>query len=313
MTHLLQVPIKSRRQVLKLGAAGLLSYIWGGALHKSAVIQKIISTQPQAQACNRTLNASACAFMAKEYGAGPASLRALFRELRSVGFQYVDLSFRETGEDGLSFSPSIQGSDLHGLKVGCVALRFKDWFKAPNRALNLDFERKRSIQEQLQKMRKLGASALYTVPPSSDVKTAAFSDFLFFLSEASQREGIRCCIEPLPGTFLGNDKETLQFVRETSHPNLFVLVDTGHSLLSGENPVESISAAGKHLGYVQIDDTNGERHSHVPLFDGVLTRGQLRSFMAQLLELDYAGTVGIEIPGIRNMRRAREEISHWTC
>ena len=114
------------------------------------------------------------------------------------------------------------------------------------------------------------------------------------------------------GNGVAEHRDNLAFVREVSHPNLFVLVDNGHSLLAGEDPVESLSVAGKHLGYVQVDDTNGETHSHLPLFDGVLTPQLLESFMSNLVELGYEGSVGIEIPGLPNMSAARKELLNWT-
>lgn len=134
-----------------------------------------------------------------------------------------------------------------------------------------------------------------------------------FLAGACQEEAIRFCIEPMPGTVLPNDRENLAFVQEVSHPNLYVLIDNGHSLLAGEDPVESLSAAGNRLGYVQIDDTNGKTHSHLPLYDGVLTRSQLELFMSKLVEVGYDGPVGIEIPGLEVMSAARNELLKWTC
>ena len=84
-------------------------------------------------------------------------------------------------------------------------------------------------------------------------------------------------------------------------------------MLAGDDPVASVSAAGSQLGYVQLDDTNGKTHSHVPLFTGVLTPQRLERFMSKLVEIGYEGSVGIEIPGLEPMRIAREELSTWTC
>ena len=270
-------------------------------------------TVPSAKECDRKIGASACAFMIEEYGKGARNERALLLKIRDAGFQYVDLAFRETRLRETPFSPTINEADLHGLKVGCAALRLEGWGSAPNFSTYMDSARRPSIEEKIRDMGALGTSAVYMVPPKPPIKMEAFADFMKFLAGACQEEAIRFCIEPMPGTVLSNDRDNLRFVREASHPNLFVLIDNGHSLLAGEDPVESISAAGNNLGYIQVDDTNGKTHSHLPLYDGVLTRQQLALFMSKLVEVGYEGSVGIEIPGLENMTTARKELLNWTC
>ncbi len=240
-------------------------------------------------------------------------LRYVLGKIREAGFHYVDISFRERPGGETPFRPTLGPSDLQGLKVGCVALRLDGFRDTPNFSAYMERARREPIEQKIREVGALGASAVYMVPPQPPHEMDAFADFMTFLAGAFQQVGVRFCIEPMPGTLVPNDRDNLRFIREASHPNLYVLVDNGHSLLAAEDPVESLRAAGKHLGYVQLDDTNGETHSHVPLFSGVLTRQRLSHFMSKLVEMGYEGSVGIEIPGLQPMSTAREELSTWTC
>jgi len=88
---------------------------------------------------------------------------------------------------------------------------------------------------------------------------------------------------------------TLVYLRGINHPNLYLLFDIGHAQITKEEPVAALHAAGDRLGYVHLDDNDGQRDLHWALLDGVLTRPVLRDTLAALDELHYTGGVSLEL------------------
>ena len=77
-------------------------------------------------------------------------------------------------------------------------------------------------------------------------------------------------MEHFPGTALPTVSETLAFLQGVDHPNLYLLFDTGHAQISGEEMVATIKAAGPQLGYVHLNDNDGLGDFHLPLLDGII-------------------------------------------
>ena len=88
---------------------------------------------------------------------------------------------------------------------------------------------------------------------------------------------------------------TLEFVRDIAHPNLYLLLDIGHLLITGEDPRGLIESAGDRLGYVHLDDNDGEGDLHLSLLDGVMTQDFLDATFAALNGIGYDWAVSLEL------------------
>ena len=84
------------------------------------------------------------------------------------------------------------------------------------------------------------------------------------------------------------------------HSNLYLLMDSGHLQISRENPASVIAQAGDRLGYVHLDDNDGQDDLHWALCDGVLTRTRLRELLVALTNSPYMGPVGKTHPELKN-------------
>lgn len=163
----------------------------------------------------------------------------------------------------------------------------------------------------------LGAHAVYMVTP--DVRLSDDSIYIRSmtrLADVAAGAGVRLCIEPHPGRALATSAEALEFVRRLDHENFYVLIDLGHTLITGEDPAAAVRSAGDRLGYVHIDDNDGRDDLHLPLFGGVLTPGIAERFLDALAEEGYAGGIGIEIKPttpapLSGLVAAREYIRGW--
>jgi len=143
----------------------------------------------------------------------------------------------------------------------------------------------------------LQARTAYLIP-DLDTSTEALSRFAQALEtlagQAAQRD-MRLCIEHAPGRALPTAAGTLQFVRDIAHPNLYLLLDIGHLLMTSENPDSVIASAGDRLGYVHLDDNDGEGDLHLSLLDGVMTQDFLDSTFAALEGISYDSAVSLEL------------------
>ncbi|MBI4306728.1 MAG: sugar phosphate isomerase/epimerase [Chloroflexi bacterium] len=170
----------------------------------------------------------------------------------------------------------------------------------------------------LERASRLGAQSAYMVTPSARVAdTAFYRTSMARLAERAASLGVRLCVEPSPGRALGTSAEALQFARSLGAPNLYVLIDLGHTLMTGEDPAEAARQAGDRLGYVHIDDNDGRSDLHLPIFEGVLKPRAIDGFLRALEECGYDRAIGIEmknsLPGpMAAMVSARDYVSAWS-
>jgi hydroxypyruvate isomerase len=153
----------------------------------------------------------------------------------------------------------------------------------------------------------LGATTAYVVPgfDSSAAALARFAGGLSRAAEAAARHGLKLAVEHFPGRALPTAATTLDFLARLDHPNLYLLFDIGHIMLAGEDPVAVIKAAGPRLGYVHLDDNDGQGDLHWALLDGVLTKTILADTFQALADAGYAGPISLELnPALPNPRQA---------
>ena len=151
----------------------------------------------------------------------------------------------------------------------------------------------RAIQEAAQ----LGARAVYLVP-GTDASAAALRRYAAVLGPLSQRaqdHSMSLSLEHFPGLALPTVEATRAFVDEVDHPNLKVLVDIGHAQIEGITPAAAIEIAGDRLGYVHLNDNDGEGDLHLALLDGVLTQERLVDALQAIDRVGYDGPVSLEL------------------
>jgi len=213
-------------------------------------------------------------------------------QVKQTSFHYIDVE-----PETLDAPDALQAKNDLGLKVSCVALDHKmpsgtsldgKDQATTRRAINC-------LKQALQKSQSLGATAGYVAPCAHRKHLKPFGEALRELAEDAARKGIKLCVEHVPGRSLSTAKEALAFIEQINHPNLFLLLDVGHTLLSKEKASEIVAAAGKRLGYVQMNDNDGRNDRHWALLDGRLTCTDLQKTLEALKRAGYEGTLGLEL------------------
>ncbi len=212
--------------------------------------------------------------------------------IKQTAFHYIDVE------------PELIPPESHlkikelGLRVSCVAL---DHHLPGDSALDGDPARVRNavayLRRSLEQSQALGARYAYVAACSNTKRIDSYRAAVIELAEEALKREIRLCIEPVPGRALPDAEATLAFLERDGHPNLYLLLDTGHALLSREKPQETVRAAGLRLGYVQMNDNDGKRDRHWALLDGKLKEDDLLQTLEGLRDIGYEGTLGLELSG----------------
>lgn len=233
-----------------------------------------------------TMFPSACIWSFK------TSIDAALRQIKETAFHFVDIE-----PDTLDGNGALQTLKDLGLRVSCVALDHRLPTGCSLDGKNQDAARKAvaHIKNVLKKCQDLEAKAAYVGPCADSRHLPAFGSALEQIADDAAQKNIKLCIEHVPRHALPTVKETLAFVNRLNHPNIYLLLDVGHALLSGEKPWEAAEAAGQRLGYVQVNDNDGKKDRHWPLLDGILTYESLSKTIAVLTQVGYEGTIGLEL------------------
>lgn len=224
----------------------------------------------------------------------PSPEHDILTQLSNVGFRAIDVR-----PDTFTLQVARAGIQNLGLSISCIASSFGlpedveiDSHKATYASEALAY-----IENTLSYARKLDVSIAYVIP-GQDVSSKALARFgnaLTSIADTAEKHGLKLCIEHFPGRNLPTAKNTLKFLKGVGHPNLYLLFDIGHALMSNENPVETIETAGDRLGYVHLDDNDGQNDLHLSLTDGVLTEDLLTQTFTALSDIGYDGNVSLEL------------------
>jgi sugar phosphate isomerase/epimerase len=211
--------------------------------------------------------------------------------VKQTAFHYIDVEPTTLDAPG-----ALQKQKELGLNVSCVALDHNlpagcSWDARGDGALRKTVDH---LKATLAKSQALGAKIGYVGPCKDRKQLKAFREAVSELAAAAAEREIKLCLEHMPDRALASGKETLAFVEEAGHPNLYLLLDTGHCLISKERPWELAEAAGKRLGYVQMNDNDGKKDRHWALLDGRLTADDLTRTLAALHKIGYGSTLGLE-------------------
>lgn len=234
--------------------------------------------------------------------AGPEE--TILDQLVAIGFQWIDI--RSVDFTDVASHAQIAARNL---QISCVGLSF-----ALPAGVSLDSadEAARAVAVQvatggLTHAARVGARAAYVIPGLDDSPQALdrYAQSLTTLADYAAKHAIKLCVEHFPGRALPTIDRTLHYLRRIDHPNLYLLFDIGHAQMSQEEPVAALQAAGQRLGYVHLDDNDGQRDLHWALLDGVLTRTVLHNTISALQDLNYTGGVSLELsPQLPNPRDA---------
>ena len=212
--------------------------------------------------------------------------------LTAIGFRSIDVQAK-------TFVGPASRAHINylGLSVSCLALCFNmeagaalDAATAAAQQAALDH-----CREALDHAAALGAGTAYVVPGTDPAALPQFGDALGQVADFAAERAIRVGVEHFPGKALPTAAGTLEYLSRLNHPNLYLLLDTGHLQMSGEDPTAVIAAAGDRLGYVHLDDNDGEADLHWPLLAGVLTKEVLAATFAALALSPYTGPASIEL------------------
>jgi sugar phosphate isomerase/epimerase len=209
-------------------------------------------------------------------------------QLAAMGFAHVDVV-------ALADRPMEHREALAatGLLVACASVG-----RALPEGHSLDAESLGARRNAVETMRihiadaaRLGATTCYVVPGKDETAAglARFAESCALLADFAARRMVRLCVEHIPGSALSRADDALAWIRATGHENLRLLLDVGHCLLTGEDPVESAVLAGPLLGYVHFDDNDGKDDLHWPLLRGGLTETILRNVLTACRNAEGVG------------------------
>jgi len=229
------------------------------------------------------------------------------RQVREIGFDNFDIQPAHQR----SLESRLLAQEL-GLRVSCIGASF-----AMPAGAALDHAdrhlRQRAVDHviaAIEHAADIGAETVYIVPGADAApdRIGRYRRSVARLADAAAENGIKLAIEHFPGTALATAGGALEFIRVVDHDNLYLLYDSGHIQMSGEDPETVIINAGDKLGYVHLDDNDGIGDLHWSLLDGVMTDESLVATLRALKAIAYAGALSLELnPALANPARALSE------
>ncbi len=218
----------------------------------------------------------------------------MLSQIHDLGFAWIDV---QPGQ--LRSAANRDLAKKLGLRVSCLGASFDMPAVA---ALDHSGENRRRlaiehVAEALDHAEDLGATIVYVIPGTDGSPAALqrYQDSVCELADRASAKQIKLAIEHFPGTALPTASATLGFIRNSGNSNLYLLYDSGHIQMTGEDPASVISDAGDRLAYVHFDDNDGNGDLHWALLDGVMTEHSLAETIRALEGIQYGGNVSLEL------------------
>ena len=174
----------------------------------------------------------------------PADFAAEVRLAADLGFTSVDVV-------ALEERPGAHREALAdaGVLVGCAAVGRGLPAGCTLDAADAGFRRAavERMRLQLADAARLGATHAYVVSGTdgSPAGLARFAEACGLLADYAAGRMVRLCVEPVPGRALPSAAAMLEWLRQTAHPNLALLLDVGHCLLAAKTRPPSAARRGR--------------------------------------------------------------------
>ncbi len=226
------------------------------------------------------------------------------RQVHEIGFDFIDIQPAHQR----SLESRLLAQEL-GLRVSCIGASFGI---PAGSALDHEVESQRQraidhVSAAIQHAADIDAETAYVIP-GVDAGADAIDRYrrsIARLADTAAECRVKLAIEHFPGMALPTAGEALEFIRQVDHDNLYLLYDSGHIQISGEDPATVISNAGDRLAYVHFDDNDGVSDLHWSLLDGVMTDETLIATLRALDAVGYQGAVSLELsPALANPTKA---------
>jgi sugar phosphate isomerase/epimerase len=218
----------------------------------------------------------------------------MLKQIKAIGFNWIDIQPHMLHSDE---SRSVANS--LDLRVSCIGASFDmpadvslDHLQEANRQQAINH-----VYQAIIHADDLGANCVYVVPgiDTSPAVLSLFASSLKNIADKASEYHIKMCVEHFPGRALGTASDTLAFITQINHSNLYLLLDSGHIQMSGEDSSDIILKAGSKLGYVHLDDNDGQNDLHESLLDGVMEMEDLKKIFKALRQIDYSGAISLEL------------------
>src|SRR5262249_51313411 len=159
------------------------------------------------------------------------------RQAADLGFTHIDAIARidrphedleVLAESGLLVSCTALG---HGLPDGHML----DAPSVATRQATLE-----AMRRQVTDTARLGATHAYVTPGHWTDTRTYFAESCCLLADYAAQCRVRLCVEPIPGRALPSAAAVLNWLTHVHHDQLGLLLDVGHSLISGEDPAQVV-------------------------------------------------------------------------
>jgi sugar phosphate isomerase/epimerase len=224
----------------------------------------------------------------------PQPFEEAVRTAAALGFTHVDVV-------GMAVRPEAHREVLadSGLLVSCgaVARNLPDGQTLDTVDMAARRAAVETTQAQIADAAQLGATHCYLVPglDASPEAVQRFTDACGVLADFAADRKVRLCVEHIPGRALSKAAEVLAWLEKTNYPNLALLLDVGHCLITDEDAAAVATRASSRLGYVHFDDNDGVADRHWPLLSGRLTETALQGVSTALRQIGYSGALCLEL------------------
>ena len=127
-------------------------------------------------------------------------------------------------------------------------------------------------------------------------------EFLRAICKTGSECGVTICLENMPMKLLpiATVDEVIECVKVVNEPNLKICLDTGHALVRGEQPAESVLKIGKNLlKCLHIHDNDASHDAHEPFYNGIC---DWDAFVKSLKQINYENPFMLEVAHTKSER-----------
>lgn len=133
---------------------------------------------------------------------------------------------------------------------------------------------------------------------------ATLVDTMRTCSEATAKAGLGFLIEPRVGENISNTDGMLRLIDHVDHPNLGVVLDTGHQNAQKEILPLAVYKLGKRIKYLHASDNDSRDNEHLAVGRGSI---DWEALFAALRHVGFDGWVGVDVGGVPDLNEQYRE------